>query len=106
MRSILSTLALASWLSATALADLVTHDESFTPDHILRIATAEINSGCQSREDVVVNGTSPGPALHILPGATTWVRVYNDMSDQNLTMVRAPRSPIGWALAFSTDTQT
>ncbi|KAM7186812.1 putative L-ascorbate oxidase [Naviculisporaceae sp. PSN 640] len=86
MRNILSTLVLGGWLSGATLADLVTHDESFSPDHILRVTIGEITSGCQTRKDVIVNGTSPGPALHILPGASTWVRVYNDMSDQNLTM--------------------
>lgn len=86
----LSSLALGSWLSSTALATLTLHDASFTPDHILRVTVENINTGCQSRQDVVVNGTKPGPALHILPGATTWVRVYNDMTDANLTMVSRP----------------
>ncbi|KAK4212463.1 putative L-ascorbate oxidase [Rhypophila decipiens] len=86
MRSILPALVLGSWLSATALAKLVVHDGSFTPDQVLRVTIGQIDSGCQTHQDIVVNGTSPGPVLHILPGATTWVRVYNDMDDQNLTM--------------------
>ena len=32
-------------------------------------------------------GTSPGPELRFQEGQTKWVRVYNDMDDQNLTMV-------------------
>lgn len=84
--SILSSLVLGSWLPA-ALATMELHGESFTPDQVLRITVAQIDSGCQSRQDVVINGTSPGPPLHILPGATTWIRVYNDMTDKNLTMV-------------------
>lgn len=63
------------------------HDDSFTPDHILRVTYAEVSTGCEKRMSVVTNGTIPGPALHILPGAISWVRVFNDMEDQNLTMV-------------------
>ncbi|KAK0744311.1 Cupredoxin [Apiosordaria backusii] len=81
----LSSLLLGSWLPA-ALAEMVTHDASFHPDHILRVTVAQVPSACESRTNIVVNGTSPGPALHILPGTSSWIRVYNDMPDQNLTM--------------------
>ncbi|KAK4234890.1 hypothetical protein C8A03DRAFT_37294 [Achaetomium macrosporum] len=78
---------LAAWL-AIALAEPVVHDGNgnFTPDHVLRVNIARMPSACESREDVVVNGTSPGPAIHVLPGSRTWIRVYNDMTDQNVTM--------------------
>lgn len=65
-----------------------THDTSFTPDLSLRVTLKNITQGCSIRESVVVNGTSPGPALYIKPNKVTWIRVYNDMADQNLTMVR------------------
>ncbi|KAH6617183.1 Cupredoxin [Chaetomium tenue] len=71
---------------AAVFAETVVHDDQFQPDHILRIAVAEVPSACESRESVVVNGTSPGPAVRLLPGARTWIRVYNDIPDQNLTM--------------------
>ncbi len=83
-------LALASWLPALALAGTV-HDDDFCPDHVLRVTIAKVPSACEIREDVVVNGTSPGPAIHIPPGARTWIRVYNDMTDRNLSMARRPR---------------
>jgi len=84
----LSALLAWSWLSATALATgHVVHDSSFAPDHILRVGVSDIQDACETRRSVVVNGTSPGPTLHILPGGVTWIRVYNDMDNQNLTMV-------------------
>ncbi|KAK0671935.1 putative L-ascorbate oxidase [Cercophora samala] len=81
----LPSLLLGAWLPA-ALAEMVTHDNGFHPDHILRVSVAQVPLSCESRTDIVVNGTSPGPALHILPGTSSWIRVYNDMPDQNLTM--------------------
>jgi L-ascorbate oxidase len=85
--NVLPRLLLANWISALAFAETVIHDESFWPDHVLRVSIAEVPSGCESREDVVVNGTSPGPTIHLLAGVRSWIRVYNDMVDQNLTMV-------------------
>ncbi|EMD95488.1 hypothetical protein COCHEDRAFT_1088590 [Bipolaris maydis C5] len=35
---------------------------------------------------VLVNGTSPGPALRLPAGKTSWVRVCNDMDEFNTTM--------------------
>lgn len=80
---------LASCLAALVFAGTV-HDDGFAPDHVLRVTIAKVPSACEVREDVVVNGTSPGPAIHIPPGARTWIRVYNDMTDRNLSMVRRP----------------
>jgi Multicopper oxidase len=85
--STLSSLLFGSLIPAAALASTVVHDDSFTPDHILRATVLQVPSGCESRQSVVVNGTSPGPAIHLLPGTSSWIRVYNDMTDQNLTMV-------------------
>ena len=84
------------YLCASILACLVTsvaswevvHGNSFVPDIILRISYEQITQDCQLRDSIVVNGTSPGPDLRIPAGKTTWIRVYNDMQDRNLTMVR------------------
>ncbi|THX67983.1 L-ascorbate oxidase [Aureobasidium pullulans] len=62
------------------------HDETFVPDFSLRVTVKNISQGCFFRESVVVNGTSPGPTLRIKPNKISWIRVYNDMADQNLTM--------------------
>ncbi|KAF2206413.1 hypothetical protein CERZMDRAFT_115769 [Cercospora zeae-maydis SCOH1-5] len=60
------------------------HGSDFQPDHILRVTTADIQIGCQERHSVVVNGTAPGPAVRLQAGKRQWIRVYNDMCDENL----------------------
>lgn len=66
----------------------VTHNETFVPDAVLRVSTSNISQSCYpSKSTVLVNGTSPGPELRIKEGITYWIRVYNDMTDKNLTMV-------------------
>ncbi|KAF2092143.1 multicopper oxidase [Saccharata proteae CBS 121410] len=57
----------------------------FVPDHVLRMTYENISIGCQSRMSVVVNGTTPGPEIRLLAGKTSWIRVYNDMDNYNLT---------------------
>lgn len=77
---------LESWLTL-ANSIHICHDETFHPDIVLQVTSKIICQACTSRYGVVVNGTTPGPTLSICEGKTTWIRVYNDMSDQNLTMV-------------------
>lgn len=67
-------------------ADLHTHDDTFQPDEILHISSVNADIACIQRQSVVVNGTTPGPAVSLPAGKTTWIRVYNDMSDQNATV--------------------
>lgn len=62
------------------------HDSSFVPDHVLRITYENVSIACQSRPSVLVNGLTPGPALRLQPGKVSWIRVYNDMDQYNLTM--------------------
>jgi hypothetical protein len=58
-----------------------------SPDYVL-VATAEnVTINCQTRYSVIFNGTTPGPALYMKENYTTWVRVYNQITDQNLTVV-------------------
>lgn len=78
---------LFQWLILPVTTKLVKHDSSVLLDHVLRVTTRNIAVACQTRLSTVVNGTSPGPELRIKPGETTWIRVYNDMESQNLTMV-------------------
>lgn len=63
------------------------HDESFTPDYTLHLTYENISIGCQHRPSVVVNGSLPGPELRLKPGKTSWIRVYNDMTNFNATIV-------------------
>lgn len=73
---------------ATAIAgSVVHHDDSFQPDHILRVTAQNYTEACTTRYSVLVNGTSPGPELRLTEGQVSWVRVYNDMKDDNTTIV-------------------
>lgn len=62
------------------------HDESFSPNHILRANVKNITIDCSQRLSVVINGSLPGPALRLRESETHWIRVYNDIADQNLTI--------------------
>lgn len=66
------------------------HDASFTPDAVLRVTQQVVSIGGIKRLTTLVNGSVPGPELRILENQVTWIRVYNDLPDQNLTMVSAP----------------
>jgi len=69
-------------------AETTCHDANFVPDAVLRVTQRTYTSSCIVKPDVVlVNGSSPGPELRLVEGKTYWIRVYNDMMDQNLTMV-------------------
>lgn len=76
------------------VASAVPHAEAFVPDAVLRVTEEERKQSCvPSKEILVVNGTSPGPALVFTEGQTVWIRVYNDIPHQNLTMVWSNQSP-------------
>lgn len=66
---------------------LACHDSTFTPDLILRGTSGNVTIDCESRYSVLLNGTSPGPTIRLVEGKTTWIRVYNDMKEFNLTVV-------------------
>jgi FtsP/CotA-like multicopper oxidase with cupredoxin domain len=83
-------LALIVGLVQITYADTVIHDEAFIPDAILHVSEKLVKQSCVPEKDIlVVNGTSPGPKLEFTEGQTVWIRVYNDVADQNLTMVSA-----------------
>lgn len=63
------------------------HDANFQPDYVLVAAAKNISYNCHSRYSVLLNDTSPGPPLYLKEGQTTWVRAYNNVADQNLTVV-------------------
>jgi len=63
------------------------HNASFVPDHVLRLTYENVSIACQSLASVLINGTTPGPELRLKPGQTSWIRVYNDMTDYNATIV-------------------
>ena len=65
----------------------IVHGDSFSPDAILRVTVQDISLGGTQRLTTLVNGSVPGPELRIPENEVAWIRVYNDMKDQNLTMV-------------------
>ncbi|KAI9708348.1 MAG: hypothetical protein M1820_004052 [Bogoriella megaspora] len=86
------TLCLALWatllgiVNAASSCTLTTHDESFVPDIILRVSTKELTIAGNTSTFPVVNGTYPGPPIELPAGQTTWIRVWNDMQGENVTM--------------------
>lgn len=83
---------LATWSAPLVFALTVRHDSTFTPDHVLRVTNQNIDIACDQHLSVIVNGSTPGPVLRLAPGTASWIRVYNDVEDQNLTMVCLPSS--------------
>ncbi|KAF2724415.1 multicopper oxidase [Polychaeton citri CBS 116435] len=62
------------------------HGRDFVPDEILHVSFGTVNIACSTRPSVLINGTTPGPEIRLKPGRPTWIRVYNDIADQNTTM--------------------
>ncbi|KKY18288.1 putative multicopper oxidase type 1 [Diplodia seriata] len=84
--SVVLSLLLAVATAASKEPSLQLHDDTFVPDAVLRV-TAEVASvGCIERYSVIVNGTVPGPPLSFVSGSVVWIRVYNDMAHENLTI--------------------
>ncbi|KAI0475561.1 L-ascorbate oxidase [Xylariaceae sp. FL0804] len=73
-------------LQTSLAADITVHGGDWTPNYVLVVTTEDININCEKRTSVVFNGTAPGPPLYLKEGKTTWVRVYNHMENDNLTV--------------------
>ncbi|KAI1610679.1 L-ascorbate oxidase [Exophiala viscosa] len=58
----------------------------YRPDYELVATAQNITINCQTRYSVIFNGTTPGPPLYMKENYTTWVRVWNRIQDQNLTV--------------------
>lgn len=82
------------------------HDQTFTPNHVLRVSRKEFCVGGIRRYTTLVNDTLPGPELHIPEEKVVWIRVYNDMNDANLTMVSQQASSSTLAPAANHKTTT
>ena len=67
--------------------DAMIHDDSFRLDAILHVNMQNISVGGINRLTTLVNGSLPGPELRFSEGRPVWVRVYNRMEENNLTMV-------------------
>jgi len=64
-----------------------THNAGFKPDFYLSITYQNHSVACEHRMSALINGTSPGPALRLPAGKTSWVRVCNNMDEFNTTIV-------------------
>ncbi|KAH5431090.1 hypothetical protein HBI23_230910 [Parastagonospora nodorum] len=62
------------------------HGKDFVPDHYLSVTFENHTVACQHHMSALVNHTSPGPAIRIPAGKTSWIRVCNDMEEYNTTM--------------------
>lgn len=87
MYRVQKSLALLLSLVTVIVGSVVHHDDSFQPDHILRVTAQNYTEACNTRYSVLINGTSPGPELRLKEGQVSWIRVYNDMKDDNTTIV-------------------
>lgn len=78
---------LVALLASSVTCQSTSNDTNFVPDLILRVSKQNISQACIDKADVaLINGTSPGPRINLKEGATTTIRVYNDVLDQNVTM--------------------
>lgn len=77
----------AGLLQTCAAGGAVPGDADFEPEYVLFVTEQDVAINCETRRSVVFNGTFPGPALYMKEGETTWIRVYNYISDQNTTAV-------------------
>uniref|UniRef100_A0A4E9ENH2 L-ascorbate oxidase n=1 Tax=Gibberella zeae TaxID=5518 RepID=A0A4E9ENH2_GIBZA len=71
---------------AGAFAEYKVHDDTFKPDYVLEATLDDIKINCVSRSSIVFNGTSPGPTIYLQEEQTTWIRVYNKIPDNNVTV--------------------
>ncbi|KAI9044400.1 L-ascorbate oxidase [Aspergillus affinis] len=77
---------LGTLASCAMSARQVRHDSTFQPHYVLRVSEKEVSIACRSRLIALVNGTTPGPSIHLRENQTSWVRVYNDFTSENLTI--------------------
>jgi len=81
----------AGLITVANAASLETHGPDFVPDAVLVVTEEEVKQSCvPTKNIIVVNGTSPGPELTFNVNDTVWIRVYNNIPDQNLTMASSP----------------
>lgn len=66
----------------------VIHDQSFIPDAVLVFTVETISQPCvAAKATVLINGTTPGPEVRLQEGRTSWIRVYNNIANMNVTVV-------------------
>ncbi|KAH7324905.1 Cupredoxin [Stachybotrys elegans] len=79
-------IAAASLIPSCLSATPIRHGADWEPEYVLVATAGNITINCKSRYSTILNGTSPGPTLHLQEGKTTWVRVWNRIPDDNVTV--------------------
>ncbi|PFH55488.1 hypothetical protein XA68_18187 [Ophiocordyceps unilateralis] len=59
---------------------------TFNPYVVLNVTRQTVSIGGILRYSTLVNGSLPGPTIRIPEEKVVWIRVYNEMTDDNLTM--------------------
>lgn len=93
MAWILKSLSLLSFATFAVSIQTHVHDESFIPDAVLTVTHENVGIGGIQRYSALVNGSIPGPTLYLPEDKVFWIRVYNNMKDENLTIVSIPHDP-------------
>ncbi|KAK2591095.1 hypothetical protein QQS21_011229 [Conoideocrella luteorostrata] len=62
------------------------HGDSFAPDIVLSVTREDISIGGMYRQTALINNSLPAPTLRIPEQKVVWIRVYNNMADENVTM--------------------
>ncbi|KAL7917227.1 Cupredoxin [Trichoderma austrokoningii] len=86
MAWMLKSLSIMSLAACVVSLQAHVHDESFVPDAVLTITQENIGLGGIERYSTQVNGSVPGPTLYLPEDKVFWIRVYNNMKDENLTI--------------------
>lgn len=87
MTCILKRLSLLSLAASAVSLQTHTHDDDFVPDAVLTVIQENIGIGGIERYSTLVNGSVPGPTLYLPEDKVFWIRVYNNMKTENLTIV-------------------
>ncbi|KAI0402419.1 Cupredoxin [Xylaria palmicola] len=85
----------SSWNLAAVMSALVAgviamrahvHDHTFTPDVVLSVTRQNVSVAGIQRYSTLINNSLPAPVVRIPENQVVWIRVCNDMSDENVTM--------------------
>ncbi|KAH9905689.1 L-ascorbate oxidase [Xylariomycetidae sp. FL2044] len=80
---------LPSWvglLQTCRAVDVEIHNGSWQPEYVLVATEQNVTINCESRRSIVFNSSYPAPPLYLREGKTTWIRVYNDIENLNITV--------------------
>ncbi|KAJ2989649.1 hypothetical protein NUW58_g3367 [Xylaria curta] len=62
------------------------HDDTFTPDLVLSVTRQNVSVAGIERYSTLINSSLPAPMLRIPENQVVWIRVHNEMVDENVTI--------------------